>query len=196
MGLLSKVGSLIGAVSGSPLLAIGGNLLGGVLTNQSNKSIASANNALSVDLANTAHQREVKDLLAAGLNPMLSARSGGSATPPLQSAVMQNPAPAAVSSGLQAQMNKAQIENIEAQNAKIHSDIGVNTAVIGKTIADTATSAAQARNLGQMTEKARVDTTKSRGDFNYMLRSILDNVDAYMKKPPRPSGDYMFHPFK
>jgi len=34
------------------------------------------------DMSNTSHQREVQDLIKAGLNPMLSARLGGASSPP------------------------------------------------------------------------------------------------------------------
>lgn len=40
----------------------------------------------SVDLANTAHQREMADLKSAGLNPILSANGGASVVNPIQSA--------------------------------------------------------------------------------------------------------------
>lgn len=53
--------------------------------NDVNWQIAAQNNATQVDMANTAHQREVRDLKAAGLNPILSASGNGSPTPTLQS---------------------------------------------------------------------------------------------------------------
>lgn len=59
--------------------------------NQQNIAIAAMNNATQIDMANTAHQREIKDLRAAGLNPLLSAQGGGASVPQLQQASLRAP---------------------------------------------------------------------------------------------------------
>lgn len=64
---------------------------GQAYTNQKYIQQMQRNNDLSVNLANTAHQREVLDLIAAGLNPILSAGGNGASTPQLGTAEVANP---------------------------------------------------------------------------------------------------------
>lgn len=59
--------------------------------NDNNAAIAALNNATQIELSNTAHQREVKDLRAAGLNPILSAGGNGAGVPVLRSPEMGTP---------------------------------------------------------------------------------------------------------
>lgn len=75
------------ALLGSAALSSAGQLW----ANQKNLDQQQSNNDLSVNLANTSHQREVADLEAAGLNPILSAGGSGASMPSLGVATQQNP---------------------------------------------------------------------------------------------------------
>lgn len=101
--------SAIGSVLGAAL-----PFVGGLLQNNSAKDRAADAFAWQLEAANTAHQREVKDLRAAGLNPILSANRGA-ATPVAPMAPTVNPLESVVPGARMGAMIKGELEQQAAQ---------------------------------------------------------------------------------
>lgn len=70
--------------------SIASNLYMGITTNAQNRHMANNQMEFQDRMSSTAHQREVKDLVKAGLNPILSA-NGGASTPAGASANLTAP---------------------------------------------------------------------------------------------------------
>jgi hypothetical protein len=112
----------------SSALAVGGSLLGGYFQNKANSAQASNQMDFQREMSNTAYQRAMADMKAAGLNPILASKLGGASSPAGAMAQMQNIGTQAVSSGLQAMQTEADVGLKASQEAlnDVNADIRNN----------------------------------------------------------------------
>lgn len=185
-GIFDTVKDVIGDVTDvlnpvSSLLSPGLNFLGQQKTNSANAAQTQAQMDFQERMRATQYQTAVKDMEAAGLNPMLAYSQGGAGTPSGAAAVMQNP----VSSALEAQRAQADLALIREQAAKTKTDRitsesqqDLNNALQLKASREAELSAASA-------ERVRQQTATERGDpRNWLGHGVktMDDAGAFKLK--------------
>lgn len=220
-----------GAIGGSIGGGIAGNSAAQSVTDNANSTnamnlqIAQANNAFNADQAqknrdfqqqsifqqesfqnnesSSAWQRGVKDMEAAGLNPMLAYSQGGASTPSGSSAsgstasasgnpVMQQSAGAAVQAAMQAASSAASVDNLQANARKANSEALVNAAMVPEIQQRVRTGQSSAGQMEATTKRIlallepEVDLTKGEA----ALKSVQYNTEVGRSKSALAEGDF------
>lgn len=205
--LVAKADAVSNPFSWSSILpsAIGavGSYIGAEQTNKASAEQASKQMDFQERMSSTAHQREVIDLIAAGLNPMLSAKLGGASSPGGAMAPVQNVLGSATATASQNYQLETQAKLVRAQetNALAQADYTNTQKLVELTkmpgyqkygdqmdaltqmqLGNALQSAAQARQttaLSRLTEKGiapSADPAYYR-DAKRVLESIMNSAD-------------------
>lgn len=119
----------ISAITGASTGALSGvQTLGGLLANDQSRRMSHQQMDFQERMSNTAWQRGVADMKAAGINPMLAFSQGAASSPSGSTAQMQN-VMTGLSSGASHGISSAiALATLKANLQKIQSDINVNNA--------------------------------------------------------------------
>jgi len=188
--------SAAGLSTGNPWLAAGGlalDYLGQRDANAANMDIMNKQMQFQKRMSNTSYQRATKDMIAAGLNPMLAYSQGGASTPSGATTKIESNTAKAVQSMISGSQVASAIDLQRSQSAQSATQSTLNSAQTAKVNAETLNEITRNPNLKAELEKIMAEIGNIRaqtGAHNASTKNILQNVDT-AKPAATAAGGFM-----
>lgn len=190
-----------GLLQAAPLIGAGLSFLGGERRNEAQEEMANAQMAFQREMSNSAYQRAVADMKAAGVNPMLAAKVGPASSPQGAMAQIQDTISPAIGAGMSvmqgtasANLANAQEEVAQATADKIIEEIK-NVPIEGERLRRAVNLLYAQTNLAsqqQLTEAQRYENVKAATEkllketdlieLDIAAAQILDNIGRESKQ--------------
>lgn len=170
LGKIPFVGDIIQGV---------GSYFGQKRANEANSALAAQNRDFQSEMSNTAHQREMADLKAAGLNPILTATGGhGASTPPGSVARMEDAVGPGITTALAARRQRAELENIRESTALTGQKKLESEALTGQAHESAQAKRQEYINLGYQMEIIKQEVEKGKMTMQELRAALKGRLDA------------------